>query len=197
MTQNKFWLVWNEAGNAPKKRHYTEESAYKEAHRLASMYPKYEYAVLRAVRSFKADVSVIETDLTVPEIDTTAIKPKFKVGDFVKCNDDRKREITKIVFPDDDDYCGIFDGNHIAYNYRFVGTSENGQALETVLSLWEDELPKPKFKVGDKVMFKDGRKYYYIIEKVYTDENYLIRNCAEEYRPVTYVVNHKEIKLAE
>lgn len=100
MTQNKFWLVWNEAGIAPKKRHNTEEFAYVEARRLASMYPQHEYVVLRAVRSFKADVSVVETDLTVPEVDTTAptetLTPKFKVGDFVK-HHKNDRYLTDVV----------------------------------------------------------------------------------------------------
>jgi len=43
MTQNKFWLVWNETGNIPKKQCDTQEKAITEAKRLASMYPRYNY----------------------------------------------------------------------------------------------------------------------------------------------------------
>ena len=57
------------------------------------------------------------------------------------------------MFPDDDDYCGLFEENHIAYNYRFVGTNINGQAIEKVLSPWGDKSPKHDFKVGDKVKY--------------------------------------------
>jgi len=104
MTQNKFWLVWNEAGNSPKKPHNTKEKAITEAKRLSAMYPQHAYVVLEATHSYKADVNVIETSfeatplavteqddiisvkpvLGLPTIDETeTVEPKFKVGDRV------------------------------------------------------------------------------------------------------------------
>lgn len=152
MTQNKFWLVWCEAGNAPKKRHNTEESAYKEAHKLASMYPQHEYVVLPAVRSFKAVVNVVETDLTVPQVDTTATKSKFKVGDFVEYNK-YKYEVTGVLFPSDNDYPDAFAGG-VAYKCKDTDTGRDSWLIESVLCPWEDESPKHDFKVGDLVEFE-------------------------------------------
>lgn len=138
MTNNKFWLVWNEAGNAPNKRHNTEEFAYVEARRLASMYPQHEYVVLRAVRSFKADVNVVETDLTVPEVEPTAptetLTPKFKVGDFVEYQK-RKYVIIGVLPPSENDYSVGFKK---IYAYH-IGSA--GIVSEDVLSPWEDESP--------------------------------------------------------
>jgi hypothetical protein len=91
MTLNKFWLVWNEAGNAPKKPHDTKEKAIAEAKRLSAMYPQHAYVVLEATHHFKADVNVVETyfEATSTETPTDFDKrctPKhdFKVGDRVK-----------------------------------------------------------------------------------------------------------------
>lgn len=93
MTQNKFWLVWNEAGNAPKKPHDTQEKAISEAERLASMYPQHAYIVLEATYHFKANVNVVKTDLSAPENDFVELadsKPdesKFKKYDLVLYKD--------------------------------------------------------------------------------------------------------------
>lgn len=92
MTQNKFWLVWSPQGlKPPKKRYETQEKAIDGAKKLAESYPKQNVFVMQATHHFKADVSVVETDLTAPENDfvefanqTTQEKPKFKVGDKVR-----------------------------------------------------------------------------------------------------------------
>ena len=76
MTHNKFWLVWNEAGNAPKKPHDTKEKAITEAKRLSAMYPQHAYVVLEATHHFKADVNVVETVLSAPETPTDIDKTR-------------------------------------------------------------------------------------------------------------------------
>jgi hypothetical protein len=96
MTQNKFWLVWNQAGNAPKKPHDTKEKAITEAKRLACMYPQHAYVVLEATHSYKADVNVIETSFEATPEESLAVeappadfdkrctpRQEFKVGDKV------------------------------------------------------------------------------------------------------------------
>lgn len=61
--KNKFWLVWNLAGDAPRKKHETQDSAIEEAKRLARLYPypQHEFSVLEATHTIKADVTIKET----------------------------------------------------------------------------------------------------------------------------------------
>lgn len=59
-----FWMVWRAGGNAPMHQHQSEDSANKEADRLAREVGG-EFFVLRALRSFKR-VSVIVTELEDP-----------------------------------------------------------------------------------------------------------------------------------
>ncbi len=48
-TMKKFWLVWNQSYGAPTFKHDTEESAKKEAARLAQKYPGQKFDVLQSV----------------------------------------------------------------------------------------------------------------------------------------------------
>jgi hypothetical protein len=45
----RFWMVWNEFGNAPTYKHDTRESADQEAARLAALHPDNAFVVLKAV----------------------------------------------------------------------------------------------------------------------------------------------------
>lgn len=45
----KFWLVWNPAGNSPRYKHPSEESAEREAERLAALNPSDSFYVLEAL----------------------------------------------------------------------------------------------------------------------------------------------------
>ena len=88
MTQNKFWLVWSPQGlTPPKKRYETQEKAIAGAKKLAESYPKQDIFVVEATHHFKANVNVIETDLTAPENDfvelAEQVKYEFKIGDNV------------------------------------------------------------------------------------------------------------------
>lgn len=49
MTQNAFFLVWNERGNQPMFKHDSFESAHREARRLAAQQPGDEFHVLMSV----------------------------------------------------------------------------------------------------------------------------------------------------
>lgn len=49
MSGTRFWLVWNESGYPPRYRHDTEESAVREAERLARVNPGQNFYVLEAV----------------------------------------------------------------------------------------------------------------------------------------------------
>ncbi len=44
-----FWLVWNESGHAPTFKHDSEESARREAERLARNNPGQQFHVLQVV----------------------------------------------------------------------------------------------------------------------------------------------------
>jgi hypothetical protein len=49
MEKNKFWMVWNESGRAPTRKHKTIRSAEDEAHRLANLYKGNTFIVLESV----------------------------------------------------------------------------------------------------------------------------------------------------
>ena len=44
----RFWMVWNPAGNSPRVRHFHPDAAKDEATRLARLNPGQEFFVLRA-----------------------------------------------------------------------------------------------------------------------------------------------------
>lgn len=50
-----FWLVWNPEGNAPTKRHLTEQSAINEAERLARQCRGKRFTVLRSIETRVVD----------------------------------------------------------------------------------------------------------------------------------------------
>jgi hypothetical protein len=88
MTQNKFWLVYSmENHKIQRTRHETLDKAKAEAKALMQINPHKHYVVLEATHHFKADVSVVETDLSAPETPTDIDKQEFKVGDRVKIKD--------------------------------------------------------------------------------------------------------------
>lgn len=152
MTQNKFWLVWNEAGNAPKKPHDTQEKAIIEAKRLASMYPQHAYIVLEATHSFKADVNIVETSFeATPEelklIPKTEYRKKFSNGDLVKIKN--SNDAFKIIA------CGgsftkEYTGN--VYDIESIKGGKIYRAINECDLMPEDCLAvEPKFKIGDIV----------------------------------------------
>lgn len=49
-----FWMVWNENGSNPMKKHSSEESARWEAGRLAKLSPNVNFYVLKVVGKAKA-----------------------------------------------------------------------------------------------------------------------------------------------
>jgi hypothetical protein len=50
---DEFWVVWNERGNAPTMKHFTEQSAMREAERLANKVPGEVFHVLKQTKSCK------------------------------------------------------------------------------------------------------------------------------------------------
>lgn len=58
--QQKFWLVWNVGGYAPKRQHWTKEAAQKEAQRLAKENPGLTFAVMSCVGAFICSPSPVE-----------------------------------------------------------------------------------------------------------------------------------------
>lgn len=50
-----FWLVWNPQGHEPQARHDSEQSAEREAERLAKKHPGQRFIVLRPVREVVVD----------------------------------------------------------------------------------------------------------------------------------------------
>ncbi len=97
MTQNKFWLVCrhNEQNTPIIEGFFDNLQGAKELADFLSRTQKYqEYYICEATHHFKANVNVIETDLSAPENDfvelaeptpeeSLVVKPKFKVGDRV------------------------------------------------------------------------------------------------------------------
>lgn len=80
MTNNKFWLVWE--SNISYQTHKTQESAIKEARKLAKNGDS-PYYVLEATHSFKSDVNIIETSFEATPEEPLAVEAKFKIGDRV------------------------------------------------------------------------------------------------------------------
>lgn len=59
IAQEQFWMVWNPMGWPPKFRHESEDSALREAKRLARNNPGQQFYVLEAVSGVeKNDVTV-------------------------------------------------------------------------------------------------------------------------------------------
>ncbi len=50
---DRFWLVWNPNGNAPRFKHETESSARQEAERLARLHSGETFILLEAVAAVK------------------------------------------------------------------------------------------------------------------------------------------------
>lgn len=50
--QVPFWLVWNEGGHAPRVKHPDQETAEREAERLAKVNPGQSFVVLAVVSRF-------------------------------------------------------------------------------------------------------------------------------------------------
>lgn len=160
MTQNKFWILWNKAGNAPHRPFQTEKEAKEEAYKL-TVEKQSRTVVCEAKYVF--DFNIKETDLIVPEIDTTAptetLTPKFKVGDFAMYGK-FKYEIHGIALPNEEHYpCG-FKG--VAYKYSPPGISSYEWIPESELSPCENESPRHDFKVGDKVFLKSNKLHIFV-----------------------------------
>ena len=49
-----FWFVWNPMGNMPRFRHDTEDSAHREAQRLAREHPGRVFVVLQSVSAYQS-----------------------------------------------------------------------------------------------------------------------------------------------
>ncbi|AOR76309.1 hypothetical protein [Novosphingobium resinovorum] len=56
-----FWLVWNEAGFAPKFKHSTPTSAEQEAARLAALNPGTEFHVLVVLATIGTSTEIVGT----------------------------------------------------------------------------------------------------------------------------------------
>lgn len=63
-TNLKFWMVWNERGSAPRKRHTTYDSAVTEAKRLAALQPQGKFYVMEAANLI-ATTTTVTTNLVV------------------------------------------------------------------------------------------------------------------------------------
>jgi hypothetical protein len=148
MTQNKFWLVWNEAGNAPKKPHDTQEKAITEAKNLTSRYPQHTYIVLEATHIFKADVNVVENFFDATPTD---VGHKFKIGDEVLYSDFDKNGIASwengvIINIIDNEYFKIEN----KLTNKMVTYELNGKYFKL------SETSKREFKVGDNVLLDNS-----------------------------------------
>lgn len=63
MYNKHFWIVWNPNGTNPRHRHTDEQSAFREAERLASKHPNQEFFVLVALGGAeKVDVKITRFD---------------------------------------------------------------------------------------------------------------------------------------
>ncbi len=58
--QQKFWLVWDVGGYAPKRQHWTKEAAQNEAQRLASNNPGKTFAIMSCVGAYVCNLSPVE-----------------------------------------------------------------------------------------------------------------------------------------
>ncbi len=156
MTNNKFWLVWNEAGNAPKKPQDTQEKAITEAKRLSAMYPQHAYIVLKATHHFKADVNIIETSFEATPEESLAFEARFKAGDRVNhwdrdvgifvqiCEKSHKRCV--VNFPCDGEQIVNID------DLTLVDNKVDNKGGLNITDFDKRCTPKHKFKVGDRVL---------------------------------------------
>ena len=58
--RKRFWMVWNPEGSQPRAKHYSRESADREAARLATIHPGQEFYVLKCVGGVMADIPPVE-----------------------------------------------------------------------------------------------------------------------------------------
>lgn len=58
IAQPKFWLVWNESGHAPVKKHFTRECAENEAKRLAVLNFGQKFHVLAHDGSVEVPITI-------------------------------------------------------------------------------------------------------------------------------------------
>lgn len=67
MDNKAFWMVWAVGGDAPTYQHPTEDSARREAQRLARLIPGKQFVVLETVASYMWD-AMVKMDLR-PQIE--------------------------------------------------------------------------------------------------------------------------------
>jgi hypothetical protein len=66
--KERFWFVWCESAGMPRHKHQTEESANKEAERLARLHRGQTFVVLMSAREF-VTVDVVRVEHQESELD--------------------------------------------------------------------------------------------------------------------------------
>ena len=102
MTQNKFWLVWSSNENPIMVISLMD--AKLKALDLLKINPYRKVFITQPIKCFEGDIKIIETDLTLAQLETP--KPKFKVGDKVNVFDEWSQQtalchIVKIILEND------------------------------------------------------------------------------------------------
>lgn len=173
MTKNKFWLVMSGMlGMLDSKvfKYFTLDEAIKSANYQSFINHEQNYYVLEETHHFKADVNVVETNLSAPENDfvelaeptpeeSLAVEPmpkfKFKVGDRIEHRNYGFGKIVnkKPIYPDIHDYTVSFDIFRDGFKVYCAANDLTLAEPQTPTDFDKRCTSKPSFKVGDKVKY--------------------------------------------